>query len=89
MEVVRPLDGDAVTLLLSVLRREHRTSLTANLGCWHALPMSISAMLTLAPGCSPWRLRSALAASRLRKPHFDRITVALFLKYIACFLEPA
>lgn len=57
-----PLPGQPVT---RVIRREHRTSLTANLGCWHARPMSVSATLTPAPGCSPWRLRSALAARRL------------------------
>src|SRR5260370_34537582 len=57
-----PLPGQPVT---RVIRREHRTSLTANLGCWHARPMSVSATLTLALGRSPWRLRSALAARRL------------------------
>src|ERR1039457_2149657 len=57
-----PLPGQPVT---RVIRREHRTSLTANLGCWHARPMSVFATLPLALGCSPWRLRSALAARRL------------------------
>ena len=44
---------------------EHRTSLTANPGRPHARPMSVSATLTSAPGCSPRRLRPALAARRL------------------------
>src|SRR6266581_4110231 len=43
--------------VLRIIRRECRTSLSANRGCWHAPPMSVSATLTLAPGCSPWRLR--------------------------------
>jgi hypothetical protein len=30
--------------------------LSANCGCLHAPPISVSATLTLAPGCSPWRL---------------------------------
>ncbi len=47
------------------IRRECRTSLPANCGCWHAPPMSVSAMLTLAPGYSPWRLRPAVAVLRL------------------------
>jgi hypothetical protein len=51
--------------VLRVIRRECRTSLPANCGCWHASPMSVSATITLAPGCSPWRLRPALAALRL------------------------
>jgi hypothetical protein len=37
--------------MLRVIRRECRTSLSANRGCWYALPMSVSATLTLAPGC--------------------------------------
>jgi len=40
-------------------RHERRTSLTASLGCWHAYPVGGSAVLTLAPGSSPWRLQSA------------------------------
>lgn len=31
--------------------------------CWHARPMSIFVTLSLAPGCSSWRLRPALAQS--------------------------
>ena len=46
------------------MRREHRTSL-ANLGCGMPGPMSVSAMLTMTPGCSPLRLRSALAVRGL------------------------
>ena len=45
--------------LLRVARHERRTSLTASLGCWHAYPVGVSAVLTLAPGSSPWRLQSA------------------------------
>ena len=41
------------------VRHERRTSLTASLGCWHAYPVDVSAVLTLAPGSSPWRLQSA------------------------------
>src|SRR5262245_30373387 len=48
--------------VLRVVRRECRTSPSANCGRWHAPPVSVSAMLTLAPGCSPWRFRPALAA---------------------------
>ena len=44
---------------LRVIRHERRTSLTATLGCWHAYPVDVSAVLTLAPGSSPWRLQSA------------------------------
>src|SRR6266700_6320903 len=51
--------------VLRIIRRECRTSLSANRGCWHAPPMSVSATLTLAPGCSPWRLRPALGGTRL------------------------
>jgi len=49
---------------LRVVRRELRTSLTANAGCWHARPMGIHATLALAPGCSPLRLRSEPTTSR-------------------------
>jgi hypothetical protein len=45
-------------LVLRVGRCERRTSLTVNLGCWHALPMGIHATLMLAPGCSPRRPKS-------------------------------
>ena len=45
--------------MLRVVRHERRTSLTASLGCWHADPVGVSAVLTLAPGSSPWRLQSA------------------------------
>ena len=31
------------------VQRERRTSLTASLGCWHAYPVGVSGMLTLAP----------------------------------------
>jgi len=37
--------------LLRAIRRESRTSLSANCGCWHAPPLSVSAVLTLATGC--------------------------------------
>ena len=47
------------------IRRECRASLSANCGCWHAPPMSVSAMRTLAPGCSRCRLRPAVSALRL------------------------
>ncbi len=44
---------------IRVVRHERRTSLTASPGCWHAYPVRVSAVLTLAPGSSPWRLQSA------------------------------
>jgi hypothetical protein len=55
----------AMTPLMSVLhpermrvvRHERRTSLTASLSCWHAYPVGVSAVLTLTPGSSPWRLQ--------------------------------
>ena len=47
-----------------VVRHERRTSLTASLRCWHAYPVGVFAVLTLAPGSSPWRLQSALAVPR-------------------------
>jgi len=46
------------------VRHERRTSLTASLGCWHAYPVDVSAVLTLAPGSSPWRLQSAHDGTR-------------------------
>ncbi len=49
---------------LRVIRRECRTSL-GELRLLTCPPMSVSAMLTLAPGCSPRRLRPAVAALRL------------------------
>jgi len=36
-------------LVLRAVRCERRTSLTVNVGCWHALPMGIHATLMLAP----------------------------------------
>ena len=45
--------------VLRVVRHQRQTSLTASLGCWHAYPVGVSAVLTLAPGSSPWRLQSA------------------------------
>ena len=39
--------------------------LSADRGCWHAPAMSVSAMFTLSLGCSPWRLRPAMAALQL------------------------
>src|ERR1700730_200616 len=51
--------------VLPVIRRECRTSLSANRGCWYVLPMSVSATLPLAPECSSWQLRPALAVLRL------------------------
>ena len=29
------------------------TALAASVRCWHARPLGVAAMLTLAPGCSP------------------------------------
>ena len=53
---VRPgLDPERIR----VVRHERRTSLTASPGCWHAYPVGVSAVLTRAPGSSPWRLQSA------------------------------
>src|SRR5208283_435547 len=46
---------------IRVVRPERRTSLTASLRCWHAYPVGVCAVLTLAPGSSPWRLQSAHA----------------------------
>lgn len=51
--------------VLRVIRRECRTSLSANRGAGMPWPMSVSATLTLAPGCSSWQLRPALAVLRL------------------------
>jgi hypothetical protein len=51
--------GGFASRVLRVVRHERRTSLTASLGCWHAYPVGVSAVLTLAPGSSPWRLQSA------------------------------
>ena len=45
--------------LLRVVRHERQTSLAASPGCWHACPVGVSAVLTLAPGSSPWRPQSA------------------------------
>ena len=45
--------------MLRVVRHERRTSLTASPGCWNAYPVGVSAVLTLAPRSSPWRLQSA------------------------------
>jgi hypothetical protein len=52
-------------LVLRVVRSERRTSLTVNVGCWHALPMGIHATLMLAPGCSSWRPKSEPTTSRM------------------------
>jgi hypothetical protein len=38
---------------------ERLTTLAASVGCWHAGPVGVSAVLMLAPGCSPWRLQAA------------------------------
>ena len=51
--------GGLASRVLRVVRHERRTSLTTSLGCWHTYPVGVSAMLTLAPGSSPWRLQSA------------------------------
>ena len=51
--------GGFASRVLRVVRHERRTSLTASPGCWHAYPVGVSAVLTLAPGSSPWRLQSA------------------------------
>jgi hypothetical protein len=56
--------GPLPYLLLPIVHGERRTSLSANRSCWHALPISVTATLTLAPGRSPWRLHRALAALR-------------------------
>ena len=58
--------------VLHVLRHECRTSLSANCGRWHAPPVSVSAMLTLAPGCSPWRLRRQWRHSGCRHGRWRR-----------------
>jgi hypothetical protein len=54
-----PTASAADTRMLRVVRREHFTTLTADVGCWHARPLSVSVMLVLAPGCSPWRIQAA------------------------------
>ena len=51
--------GGLASRVLRVVRHERRTSLTTSLGCWHAYAVGVSAVLTLAPGSSPWRLQSA------------------------------
>jgi hypothetical protein len=49
--------------VIRLIRRECRTSLTANRGYWHVRPMSVSVTLTLAPGCPSWPLHSRLGYS--------------------------
>jgi hypothetical protein len=39
-------------------------SLTASAGCSYAQPVGVHATLTLAPGCSPWRLRPEPTTSK-------------------------
>ena len=51
-------DGFA-SRVLRVVRRERRTSLTASPRLLACLSSGVSAVLTLAPGSSPWRLQSA------------------------------
>jgi hypothetical protein len=51
--------GGFASRMLRVVRHERRTPLTASPGCWHAYQVGVSAVLTLAPGSSPWRLQSA------------------------------
>jgi hypothetical protein len=57
--------GPLPYLLLPIVHGECRTSLSPNRSCWHTLPISVTATLTLAPGRSPRRLHRALAALRL------------------------
>jgi len=40
-------------------RHQRLTTLAASAGCWHTRPLGVSAVLTLAPRCSPWRLQAA------------------------------
>ena len=40
-------------------RHERLTILAASVGCWLTRPLGVSAVLTLAPRCSPWRLQAA------------------------------
>ena len=47
--------GPLPYLLSPIVHGEYRTSLSANRSCWHALPLSVTATLTLAPGRSPCR----------------------------------
>jgi hypothetical protein len=35
------------------------TTLAASVSCWHARPLGVAVVLTLAPGCPPGRLQSA------------------------------
>ena len=51
--------GGLASQVLRVVRHQRRTPLTASLGCWHTYPVGVSAMLTLAPGSSPWPLQPA------------------------------
>jgi len=40
-------------------RHQRLTTLAASAGCWHTRPLGVSAVLKLAPRCSPWRLQAA------------------------------
>lgn len=45
--------------VLDVIRYEDLTTLTVSNSCQQASPSRVSAMPTLTPGCSPWRLNQA------------------------------
>lgn len=42
-------------------RHQRLTTLAASAGCWHAGPLGVSSVLTLAPRYSPWRLTATPA----------------------------
>lgn len=56
--------------LLRVVCHERLATLTASPSCWHAGPVGVSTVLTLAPGFSPWRLQ--WAHSSTQAPVTDR-----------------
>ena len=43
--------------VLRVVCHERLATLTASPSCWHTGPVGVSAVLTLAPGCSPSQLQ--------------------------------
>jgi hypothetical protein len=56
--------GSWIVVVSRVVCREPLATLTASPSCWHAGPVGVSAVLTLAPGWSPWRLQSAHSSTQ-------------------------
>jgi hypothetical protein len=55
--------GGFASRVLRVARYERRTSLTASLGCWHAYPVGVSAVLTLSGKSRSRRILGARLAA--------------------------